>query len=83
MTARSRPFHVNDRVVRNKAVGSLAGERGDMGGTVVKVITAPHGSGGTRAIVRVLWDNGCTASVEDRQLLLEPARTLVTSLVKR
>jgi hypothetical protein len=52
--SKSRPFHVNDRVVRNKAVGSSAGERGNIGGTVVKVITAPHGSGGTRARPRTL-----------------------------
>jgi hypothetical protein len=67
-------FRVGDRVVRNKAVGSSEGERGDMGGTVVKVTVAPHGTGGTHSRIRVLWDNGYTASVEDRQLLLEPCK---------
>ena len=77
------PFRDGDRVVRNMAVGSSGVDRGDIGGTVVKVTVAPHGTGGTRARLRVLWDNGYTASVEDRQLLLEPARTLVTRQVKR
>jgi len=41
-------------------------------GTVRRVTAAPFGSGGTRARVRVLWDNGHEAAVEDRQIL--PAR---------
>ena len=41
-----------------------------MVGTIVKVTDAPHGSGGTRARIRVRWDNGHEASVEDRQLVL-------------
>lgn len=62
-----RPFKVGDRVVRNKAVGGQL--YGDMLGTVRRVIAAPSGSGGTRARLRVLWDNGYEGSVEDRQLL--------------
>lgn len=62
-------FLVGDRVVRNKAVGS-AGLRGDMIGTILKVIAVARGSGGTLARIRVRWDNGHEASVEDRQLLL-------------
>ena len=74
-------FKVGDRVVRNIAVGSSAGaHRGDVAGTILKVTPAPFGSGGTRARVRVLWDNGHEASVEDRQLLLmkqgTPKRTV-------
>ena len=64
---------VGDRVVRNKAVGGpISGpieQRGDMAGTILKVTDAPFGSGGTRARVRVRWDNGHEASVEDRQLV--------------
>lgn len=56
-----------DRVVRNKAVGGEL--RGDMTGTVRRVTAVPHGSGGTRARVRVLWDNSHEGSLEDRQLL--------------
>ena len=64
-------FNVGDRVVRNKAVGGPAGaHRGDVAGTILKVTPAPAGSGGTRARVRVRWDNGHEGSVEDRQLLL-------------
>lgn len=63
------PFHVGDRVVRNKAVGST-GLPGDVAGTIVKVTPAPSGSGGIRARIRVRWDSGNEASVEDRQLLL-------------
>lgn len=63
------PFRVGDRVVRNKAVGGIA-QRGDMGGTIVKITDALHGAGGTRARIRVRWDNGHELSVEDRQLIL-------------
>lgn len=65
-------FRVGARVVRNKAVGGSGARRVDLGdlvGTVVKVTATPHGSGGTRARVRVRWDNGHEASVEDRQLV--------------
>lgn len=62
------PFRVGDRVVRNKAVGGL-GYGGDLVGTVVRVTDAV-GSGGTRARIRVRWDSGYEAQVEDRQLLL-------------
>lgn len=62
-------FAVGDRVVRNKAVGGSGKQRGDLGGTIVKVTAAPFGSGGTRARIRVRWDNGHEASVEDRQLV--------------
>ena len=64
-------FNVGDRVVRNKAVGSPAGaQRGDVVGTILKVTPAPVGSGGTRARVRVRWDNGHEGSVDDRQIVL-------------
>jgi hypothetical protein len=63
-----KKLRVGDRVVRNKAVGSNT-SRGDTAGTIVKVTPAPHGSGGTRARIRVRWDNGHEASVEDRQLV--------------
>lgn len=63
------PFRVGDRVARNKAVGST-GSPGDVVGTIIKVTPVKAGSGGTRARVRVHWDNGYEASVEDRQLLL-------------
>jgi hypothetical protein len=62
------PFRVGDRVVRNKAVGS-AGAAGDVVGTIVKVTPVKAGSGGTRARIRVHWDNGYEGSVEDRQLV--------------
>jgi len=65
--ARSTPFRVGDRVVRNRAVGGEQG--GDMLGTVRRVTATPFGSGGTRARIRVLWDNGHEAAVEDRQIL--------------
>ena len=64
------PFAVGDRVARNKAVGGPGEQCGNMVGTIVKVTDAPHGSGGTRARIRVRWDNGHEASVEDRQLVL-------------
>lgn len=65
------PFKVEDRVVRNKAVGGpLGNQRGDMAGTILKVTHVVSGAGGGRARVRVRWDNGHEASVEDRQLLL-------------
>ena len=63
-------FKVGDRVARNKAVGGPIAHRGDMAGTILKVTDAPFGSGGTRARIRVRWDNGHEASVEDRQLVL-------------
>ena len=63
-------FRVGDRVARNKAVGGSGEHRGDVVGTIVKVTAAPHGSGGTRARIRVRWPNGHEASVEDRQLVL-------------
>lgn len=63
------PFRVGDRVVRNKAVCSPGGVPGDLAGTIVKVTDVAHGSGGTRARIRVRWDNGFEGSVEDRQLL--------------
>jgi len=63
-----KTFRIGDRVVRNKAVGSK-GIAGDLAGTVVKVTPVASGSGGTRARVRVRWDNGHEGSVEDRQLL--------------
>lgn len=71
MTTKRRkktPFCVGDRVVRNKAVGS-AGRPADMLGTIVKMTDVVSGSGGTHARIRVRWDNGHEASVEDRQLL--------------
>lgn len=64
---RRRSFKRGDRVVRNKAVGGEL--RGDMTGTVCRVTPVTRGAGGTRARVRVLWDNGHEVSVEDRQLL--------------
>lgn len=64
------PFAVGDRVVRNKAVGGPIESRGDVAGTILKVTDVARGAGGTRARVRVRWDNGYEASVEDRQLLL-------------
>lgn len=70
--AKKTRLRVGDRVVRNKAVGSAgrrADQRGDVLGTVVKVTAAASASGGTRARVRVRWDNGHEGSVEDRQLL--------------
>ncbi len=79
MTKRRQPkktsFQVGDRVVRNKAVGTLIAhaQRGDMAGTVVKVTEVLRGSGSTRARIRVRWDNGYEALVEDRQLLHEEA----------
>jgi hypothetical protein len=63
------PFRVGDRVVRNKAVGGPIQQPADTAGTILKVTAAPFGTGGTRARVRVRWDNGHEASVEDRQLL--------------
>lgn len=68
--AKKTPFRVGDRVVRNKAVGSST-HRGDVVGTIVKVTDVALGTGGTRARIRVRWDNGHEGSVEDRQLLLE------------
>jgi len=62
-------FKVGDRVVRNKAVGGPKAHRGDVVGTILKVTAAPRGSGGTRARIRVRWDNGHEASVEDRQIV--------------
>lgn len=75
------PFRIGDRVTRNKAVGSCNGVPADMGGTVVKITVVVQGSGGTRARIRVRWDNGYTGSVDDRQIVLD--RTLVVPLVKR
>ena len=63
-------LNVGDRVVRNKAVGGPIAQRGDMVGTILKVTDVAFSTGGTRARVRVRWDNGCEASVEDRQLVL-------------
>jgi hypothetical protein len=63
-------FKVGDRVVRNKAVGAEVASRGDVVGTILKVTRVPHGSGGTRARIRVRWDNGFVGSVEDRQIVL-------------
>ena len=63
------PFAVGDRVVRNKAVGGPIEHRGDVAGTILKVTAVVHGTGGTRARIRVRWDNGHEASVEDRQLV--------------
>jgi hypothetical protein len=60
---------VGDRVVRNKAVGSVP-LPGNLVGTILKVTAVARGSGGTRARIRVRWDNGHEASVEDRQLVL-------------
>ena len=65
-----RTFKVGDRVVRNKAVGGPIARRGDVVGTILKVTAAPRGSGGTHARIRVRWDNGHEASVEDRQIVL-------------
>jgi hypothetical protein len=65
-------FKTGDRVVRNKAVGTSTTSdacRGDVVGTVLKVTSVKHGSGGTRARIRVRWDNGHEASVEDRQIV--------------
>lgn len=69
MPRRKTPFKVGDRVVRNKAVGGPVEHRGDVVGTILKVIPVARGAGGTRARIRVHWDNGHEASVEDRQLL--------------
>jgi hypothetical protein len=66
------PFKVGERVVRNKAVGGSGAQRGDLGGTIVKVTAVRLGAGGTRARVRVRWDNGHEGSVEDRQIVLAP-----------
>ena len=63
------PFRIGDRVVRNKAVGSV-GERGDVVGTVIRVTDVASGAGGVRARIRVRWDSGHEASVDDRQLLM-------------
>lgn len=68
--SKKTPFKVGDRVVRNKAVGGATALGGDVAGTILKVTAAPFGSGGTRARIRVRWDNGCEVSVEDRQLVL-------------
>lgn len=69
------PFKVGDRVVRNKAVGGAIAIVGDVAGTILKVTAASLGSGGTRARIRVRWDNGYEASVEDRQIVrLEQGR---------
>jgi hypothetical protein len=73
-------FRIGDRVVRNKAVGGSndgsndgsIGQRGDVVGTIIKVTAVTHGAGGTRARVRVRWDNGYEASVEDRQIVRAP-----------
>ena len=64
------PFAVGDRVARNKAVGGPIEQRGEVAGTVLKVTAVARGSGGTRARLRVRWDSGYEASVEDRQLVL-------------
>lgn len=64
------PFRVRDRVVWNKAVSSPVARRGDMAGTILRVTDVVSGAGGTRARIRVRWDNGHEASVEDRQLVL-------------
>lgn len=72
--AKKTPLRVGDRVVRNKAVGATPAtpaHRGDLVGTVLKLTHVTSGAGGTRARVRVRWDTGHEASVEDRQLLLE------------
>ena len=63
-------FKVGGRVVRNKAVGGPNAQRGDLVGTILKVIATVRGAGGIRARIRVLWDNGHEASVEDRQIVL-------------
>ena len=66
-------FQAGDRVVRNKAVGGPIGpieHRGDVVGTILKVTAVARGTGGTRARIRVRWDSGHEASVEDRQLVL-------------
>lgn len=68
--AAKTPFIVGDRVARNKAVGGPVAQRGDMVGTILKITVVTRGAGGTRARVRVRWDNGHEASVEDRQLVL-------------
>lgn len=70
---KTTPFAVGDRVARNKAVGGPVEQRGDMVGTILKVTAVAHGSGGTRARIRVRWDNGHEASVEDRQLVRVPS----------
>lgn len=67
------PFRVDDRVARNKAVGSAAGtvdQRGDVIGTILKVTDVLSSPGGTRARVRVRWDTGHVGSVDDRQIVL-------------
>ena len=66
------PFAVGDRVVRNKAVGGPIESRGDVAGTILKVTDVARSSGGTRARIRVRWDSGHEASVEDRQIVLLP-----------
>lgn len=55
---RRTPFVVGDRVERNKAVGGPVEQRGDMAGTILKITAVALGAGGTRARVRVRWDNG-------------------------
>ena len=70
---KTTPFNVGDRVVRNKAVGGTPrgtnAQRGDLAGTILKITAVTRGAGGTRARIRVCWDNGHEASVEDRQLV--------------
>lgn len=64
---KARLLSVGDVVVRVKDVGRGI-VLGDMEGVVVKVTPRPRGSGGVRAILRVLWDNGYEGRVEDRQV---------------
>ena len=71
--SKKTPFRVDDRVVRNKAVGSAIGsddQRGDVVGTILKVTDVTSSPGGTRARVRVRWDTGHVGSVDDRQIVL-------------
>lgn len=63
------PFAVGARVVRNRAIGGPIPQPADLEGTILQVTPVPFGAGGTRARIRVRWDNGHEASVEDRQLL--------------
>jgi hypothetical protein len=65
-------FEIGDRVVRKLVVGAPDSpeNRADMEGVVVRVTPTQHGSGGTRAHVRVRWASGSEAIHDDRQLAL-------------
>ena len=64
---RYRRPRVGDVVVRIKDVGT-GQVLGNLRGVVTRVTPRRHGSGGSRAALRVLWDNGYEGSVDDRQV---------------